>query len=198
VFSDKLADWCHEGYDYIAPPWIKHQDAPYAGNEEFEGKIGNGGFSLRKVESFLKVIHSKELYKDPEVRWQAFQRNKSTFHRLLNFPRKFLYRLSRFNGIRTEIERRVRIEDPFWTNRAQHYYPQFKLAPIEVALEFAFECVPRYCYEKNESRLPFGCHAWQAYDKEFWEPFLFSSQLTKHTGASIQNTSIPDNGAASI
>jgi len=59
VFSDQLTEWCNKGYDYIAPPWIKHDDAPYAGKTNFEGKIGNGGYSLRKVESFLEVINSR-------------------------------------------------------------------------------------------------------------------------------------------
>jgi hypothetical protein len=60
----------------------------------------------------------------------------------------------------------------FWANRGSHYYPGFKLAPIEVALKFGFECVPRYCYRLNNNELPFGCHAWEKYDKKFWEPFL--------------------------
>lgn len=64
------------------------------------------------------------------------------------------------------------IEESFWTNRAMHYYPEFKIAPLELALRFSFECVPRYCFEKNNNNLPFGCHAWQKYDKKFWEPYL--------------------------
>jgi len=172
VFSDKLTSWCRKGYDYIAPPWIKHDDAPYSGKAEFEGKIGSGGFSLRKVDSFLKVLNSRTLHRDPEDLWTAFARNKSLIHRWLNFPRRYLYRLSKFNNIRIEISRKVKIEDSFWTNRARHYYPEFTLAPIEEALDFAFECVPRHCYEQNDFRLPFGCHAWHAYDREFWTGFL--------------------------
>ena len=172
VFSDQLSYWCNQDYDYIAPPWIKHEDAPYAGKPEFEGKIGNGGFSLRKIESFLKVLNSKELFKDPEELWANFCRNKSAFRKFLNLPRKFLYRLPKFNNAEIEIARRVKIEDSFWANRALHYYPDFRLAPVSVALQFAFECLPRHCYEQNNHQLPFGCHAWQEYDQEFWEPFL--------------------------
>jgi len=178
VFSDQLTEWCRAGYDYVAPPWVKHEDAPYAGMVEFEGKIGNGGFSLRKIESFLKVINSKKLYKDPEDRWRVFKKDRSLFRRVLNIPRKYLYRFSRFNGIQTELSRAVRIEDGFWANRARHYYPQFKLAPLEVALQFAFECVPSYCYEKNNRQLPFGCHAWDTYDRDFWKPFMLPTDTS--------------------
>jgi len=94
------------------------------------------------------------------------------FQKALNWPRKLLYRLPRFNGVQTEIRKKVKIEDVFWANRAQLYYSEFKFATIDVALKFAFECVPRYCYEKNDYQLPFGCHAWHVYDREFWKPFL--------------------------
>ena len=56
VFSDQLKEWCDMGYDFIGPPWIKHKDAPYYGNSDYEGKVGNGGFSIKKVSSFFKGI----------------------------------------------------------------------------------------------------------------------------------------------
>jgi hypothetical protein len=31
---------------------------------------------------------------------------------------------------------------------------------------------PRLCFELNGRKLPFGCHAWQRYDRGFWEPYL--------------------------
>lgn len=176
VFSDKLTEWCQKGYDYVAPPWIEHPDAPYVGNLEFEGKIGNGGFSLRKVDSFLKVLKSNVCYVDPEEYWKNFCKDKSKIECLLNLPRKYLKSISYFNNVKKEIDQKVAIEDSFWANRAQHYYPGFKLAPVNVALKFAFECVPRYCYEVNDHQLPFGCHAWERYDLKFWEPFLLSNK----------------------
>jgi hypothetical protein len=63
-------------------------------------------------------------------------------------------------------------EDQFFANRAIHYYPEFKISSVETALRFAFECVPRYCFALNNYTLPFGCHAWHKYDREFWEPYL--------------------------
>ncbi|MBE6096659.1 MAG: hypothetical protein E7198_02550 [Schwartzia succinivorans] len=56
VFSDRLQEFCNLGYDYIGAPfpffpiWRKY-------------KIGNGGFSLRKISSCIAVISKKnEIY----------------------------------------------------------------------------------------------------------------------------------------
>jgi hypothetical protein len=46
------------------------------------------------------------------------------------------------------------------------------VAPVEEALGFSFEREPRYCFERNGGRLPFGCHAWNRWDRPFWEPYL--------------------------
>jgi hypothetical protein len=172
VFSDQLVEWCQRGYDYIAPPWIKHEKAPYAGMPKFEGKVGNGGFSLRKVDSFLKVINSNKIYIDPKKYWYEICRNKSIIKKILNLPRKYIKYIPYFNNARKEIEEKISIEDMFWANRGEYYYPGFRVAPVEVALKFAFECVPQYCYDQNDRQLPFGCHAWEKYEKSFWEPFL--------------------------
>ena len=50
VFSDQLRQWCELDYDFIGAPWVKHKDTVYAGSM-LEGKVGNGGFALKKVES---------------------------------------------------------------------------------------------------------------------------------------------------
>lgn len=172
VFSDRLDSWCERGYDYIAPPWIPHPEAPYAGDRNYEGKVGNGGFSLRKIDSFRKVIHSRRLWRDPEyVIRRAISENwrQGRIGEILGALRCFSHR---HNGARQEMAAYAQNEDHFWAERARHYYPEFRVAPLEVALEFGFECVPSYCYEKNGRRLPFGCHGWNRYERHFWEPFL--------------------------
>lgn len=71
IFRDELADWCRRGYDCVAAPWVRRKvyDLPIlkqylrwrlrraerAGRmirQSLYGKIGNGGLSLRRVESF--------------------------------------------------------------------------------------------------------------------------------------------------
>jgi len=172
ALSDQLTKWCEMDFDFIGAPWIKHEDAPYAGNPVYEGKVGNGGFSLRKIESFLKVIYSLRYYSDPSEYGDDFCTSKSWDLKYIKFYRKIAYMLKLRNSAIWEISRYKRNEESFWADKAAHYYPPFRIPPVEIALDFAFECVPRYCFEKNNYNLPFGCHAWHYYDREFWEPYL--------------------------
>jgi len=180
VFSDQLTQWCEKDFDYIAPPWIRHADAPYVGNPAYEDKVGNGGFSLRKIKSFLKVMYSPKYYMEPDLYWQRYCESKSKIVQYINYPRKILKQLKYRNTARWERSNFSFNEERFIANRAAHYYPDFNIAPLDTALQFAFECVPRYCFEKNNSILPFGCHAWHYYDREFWEQYLIRNGVTPY------------------
>lgn len=73
VFRDELIYWCSKGYDYIGAPWIdinvfnwlKLKIYPkylyymhlFFGKGKFLSKVGNGGFSLRKVNTFIINLH---------------------------------------------------------------------------------------------------------------------------------------------
>lgn len=48
----------------------------------------------------------------------------------------------------------------------------FKVAPIYIALSFSFEQEVERCYRKNGDKLPFGCHAWERYNFDFWKPHI--------------------------
>lgn len=64
-------------------------------------------------------------------------------------------------------------EDVYFLIEMQQY-ENMKLyvpSPIE-ASAFAFERSPRYLYELNNNTLPFGCHAWEKYDMDFWLKFI--------------------------
>src|SRR5207237_10589092 len=63
----------------------------------------------------------------------------------------------------------------FWSDESVKYYPGFKIASVELGLRFGFEVAPRVCFAQNNYTLPFGCHAWPKYDRDFWEPYLLKS-----------------------
>jgi hypothetical protein len=172
VFSDQLEFWCQLDFDYIGAPWVKHKDAPYSGHTAYEGKVGNGGFALMKVESFLRILYSRVYYIQPSLYWRWSCGQKPFYARLWNVPKWLLKHFIFLNGARWELQKFNSNDDNFWANRGPHYYPQFKIPPIKTALRFAFECVPRYCFQLNNYTLPFGCHAWARYDRQFWEPYL--------------------------
>ena len=168
VFSDQLLEWCAKDFDFIGAPRIGVSDRPHV--------VGNGGFALRKVQSMLRVLRSREYAIDPATYWRSISNSKPLPMRALYLPRKFLKRIRYFNNINHEIDfvlqESVPCEDIFISERAVKYYPGFKFAPPELAFQFAFDEMPRYCYELTGGRLPFGCHAWFKQDREFWEPFL--------------------------
>ena len=78
VFRDELKEWCEKGYDYIGAPWLRkpiydmpvirqYMDLAYwlrrrahkPSKQDLHDKIGNGGFSLRKVESHLRILREQ-------------------------------------------------------------------------------------------------------------------------------------------
>ena len=63
-------------------------------------------------------------------------------------------------------------EDGFWAFFAPTYNPIFRIPDTETALRFSFEINPRLCFEQVGGRLPFGCHAWEKHDPEFWRRFI--------------------------
>ncbi len=180
VFFDQLMDWCGRGWDYIGAPWIKSDDAAFVDAPA----VGNGGFSLRKVKSFLRVIDSEGF--DAELdRYQGALRGEEQPRppaaRRLTIPERIAGRIAPLAG-RGTAARTLGSPEPsplyginedyVWSFKAINYWPGFKIAPVEDALRFSFEVEPRRCYALNDFRLPFGCHAWNKYDRKFWEPFL--------------------------
>jgi len=58
VFRDELGYWCEQGYDFIGAPWNRFD---LLRNKLHVLKAGvNGGFSLRKIASFIKVLEAAE------------------------------------------------------------------------------------------------------------------------------------------
>lgn len=75
VFRDELAQWCDKGYDYVGAPWLlkpiykfplfrftswvkrKYCDFMKRPNGQITRyKVGNGGLSLRRVDSHLNAV----------------------------------------------------------------------------------------------------------------------------------------------
>ncbi|HEX9639337.1 MAG TPA: DUF5672 family protein [Acidobacteriota bacterium] len=173
VFCSDLGAWCRGEYDYIGAPWVRTDSD---GRKRFT-RVGNGGLSLRRIESFLRVIESprtrpwydsKQLRMAgqlPDVRelpgWQGLKKQLSVLRELHQGP---VWYVSNYSVN----------EDRFWSDRARLFDPDFSIAPVEVGLRFAFECEPRFCFEQLGRQLPFGCHGWARYDRGFWEPYLLA------------------------
>jgi len=64
VFADRLVEFCSLGLDYIAPLILGRSDGFWPSNDI----VGVGGFSLRKVSSFLRIL---ELIEQPQYKNEA-------------------------------------------------------------------------------------------------------------------------------
>jgi hypothetical protein len=76
------------------------------------------------------------------------------------------------HSVEDELRKFPYNEDVFWAIEASKFDPSFRVAPAEEAFPFAFEVSPRWSLEQTSGRLPFGCHAWARYDRDFWEGML--------------------------
>ncbi|KKQ75751.1 MAG: hypothetical protein US96_C0005G0024 [Candidatus Woesebacteria bacterium GW2011_GWB1_38_5b] len=164
VFSDRLIKWCKKGYDYIAAPWFESKIArlTYMGSSPISG--GNGGFCLRNVQSCLRVLDT--------VNAQAKRKTSSLIVQKLWFFLAVILGKSHKIWLNSPADNYPFNEDGFWSLEAPKYLSTYKVAPFNEAVKFAFEKFPRKCYRLNKNKLPFGCHAWAKYDKEFWLPHL--------------------------
>jgi hypothetical protein len=63
-------------------------------------------------------------------------------------------------------------EDVFWSIFVPVIFRSYRKPKVQEALEFAFEYKPRESYERIGNKLPFGCHAWERTDREFWSRYI--------------------------
>jgi hypothetical protein len=176
VFADRLLEFCAQGWDYIGAPWLK---SPKDARDGFV-QGGNGGLSLRHVPAFLDVLNNTRLEGMPMLQRLAVL-TTAPMHDLQTepLPLRWLKQANVVRHARHGLKRYLASypwnEDRFWSNRARLFKADFRVAPPPVALDFAFEEHPRTCLEINGGRLPFGCHAWARYDRDFWQPYLLES-----------------------
>lgn len=178
IFSDLLTEWCRRGYDYIGAPWTVEGQ----GGLRFDG-VGNGGLSLRKVQSCLRVLALRRSFLPSLLR--SLKRPFTFLRDLLHWGISGV--LSILKGNTSSLLQKsmhavskaaksskddYRNEDLFWSFEAPRLDPAFRVPPAEIAVSFAIETQPRFCFEKNSGKLPFGCHNWIRYDRAFWEQYL--------------------------
>lgn len=177
VFRNDLQQWCEAGWDYIGSPWLQNftdsDDAPSL------WATGNGGLSLRCVAECISLLNfptKKGIYSNPffppyhgllPVDIELDKSKRGIFERQIpSFIKK--YSILSPSKVKHECLKYNFNEDAFWSFESAKFKSDFKVAPPEVALNFAFEKKPSWCFEQNGRNLPFGCHAWAKYDLSFW------------------------------
>lgn len=73
VFSDQLSYFCSWGYDYIGAPWPRKMWVCK------KASVGNGGFSLRKISSCIRVIKERDRIEQITGEGALFARAEDNF-----------------------------------------------------------------------------------------------------------------------
>jgi hypothetical protein len=126
VFEDQLAQWTSSSYDYIAAPLVIQRNGVKA---FVEGSVV-GGFSLRRIESFLHVLSKVE-----------------GFRRL---PQLLLPRST--GRVHLQALRGQLTEDLFWSQA------RLRVAPLGECIRFAFESGLEMLDNIYAEVRPFACH----------------------------------------
>jgi len=162
VFKDEVDYWCSQGYDYIGAPWMKLN-----GKLDYENS-GNGGFSLRKTDSFIELFdHKGQLLTFKGL--QCLYRYRGPIRK----PFSILMGLFGWhNSLPYFLDDNIN-EDLFYVTLKHKKGIKFNIPKSDVAMRFSFECNPKLLYELSGNNLPFGCHAWEKHQyDEFWEQFI--------------------------
>ena len=138
IFSDRLEEFCKLGFDYIGAP------VPKSVWRFLGTKVGNGGLSLRKIGSVLRILKNKQ-----DILKKASGEYSQEF-----------------------VDLRLQIEDQFFaycsTLSELHFFtPVSKLAAI-----FSVESDFGYAYQDLAENLPFGCHRWYQNNFSVWWPII--------------------------
>ena len=137
VFYDALEDFCRLGYDYIGAAWPYHS-WPIQKAEGKTPRVGNGGFSLRKVKAFHKLLmESPALLNLNHVLNCTFE---DDFFAMCGINYKTYLNVAP-----------VEVAECF----SMEWYPERHVKKLGRKL-------------KKEYFLPFGCHNWHDFSADFY------------------------------
>lgn len=168
VFEDRLEYWCNKDFDYIGAPWFEGFNNATE-NSKMLTLVGNGGFSLRKTKSMLK-ISTPEIFRKKFLEIFEENKKKKLISNILQIPKILFFYAVQF--INPTIFNKSIYEDWLIATKAQKILPEFKIPNATEAAKFSFEQFPEKLYKLTNGQLPFGCHAFEKYDPEFWRKFI--------------------------
>jgi hypothetical protein len=156
IISNSLAEWIDRKFAFIGAPHFEGFHDPIL-PYKFRGSQ-NGGLSLRNISMARSIILVRP------SQFMAFlvrQRILPIINFVLGLARRVI----------VEYEPGLN-EDIVWSEVVPSVYKKYILPPPEVAARFAFETSPSYLFSVTGGRLPFGCHAYERYEPEFWRSHL--------------------------
>lgn len=149
AFSDQLQMWCDTGYDYIGAPWI----------------------DVNWPDSIMNMVH-KPFYADLYLYKKIFYKNDNSVGNGGFSLRKVSSALLTLKLLGKYAAKWPLNEDIFWSIFVPNVLPWYSVPSHKLAASFSLELHPRKGIVLNEGRMPFGCHAWEKHDFDFWKPHI--------------------------
>jgi glycosyltransferase involved in cell wall biosynthesis len=171
-----LAHWIDKGYTYVGAPWTGHLglDTPDVG-------VGNGGFSLRHVGAMIHICESFKASHAPVFRGVELADQMTLFRDYdlipvsqwpLIFCRRLLVFFPMLFGWHNNLVYLSKVvqtqEDHLFCLYAPLIFPWIRIPSMAEAAAFSVETNPRETCAFYQVRRPFGCHAWEKYQLDFW------------------------------
>jgi hypothetical protein len=147
VFKDDLKKWTKKSYDYIGAPWMK-----------FSIQLFFSVLLHVSIREAIKVF-TKKMLRKPVGNGGFSLRKVSASIEAIDENQKLL---SKWNAN----------EDYFWSYYATNNGRSLKKPSKEEAINFAIETSPKKAFRYLKSNLPFGVHAWETYDSDFWKMII--------------------------
>lgn len=169
VFKNEIDEWCNRGFDYIGSPWVSVRSD---GELHMEPFGGNGGFSLRNIKSAIRTLSIFKIMDNPRQVWNYHRQFHNVFGITLRLPIILLRILGYQNNSFRYTRNFSANEDVYWSTKATVINKKFKVAPVESEIAFGFEKFPSALYKMINNELPFGCHAWEKYELDFWKNYI--------------------------
>ena len=168
VFRDELDKWCAKGYEYIGAPFLLK-------NGRYEKIIvGNGGFSLRRIDAMLRVLQHPQAKMFPaELLWD-FIRCYAGCGRYLRILVPLLKLAGLLPNTRGAYLEKIRYEKDNSEDMVFHFLSRqytkdgLTMPDIKEAALFSIDKEP-VC---DVAELPFGCHAWMKGRASFWKKYI--------------------------
>lgn len=171
VFADQLNYWCELGYDYIGAPW-------FTDGGELLPVSGNGGFSLRRVRSFLTILTQRFAFNTfslifPRENYLQFYGLETPVSIYERFKKSvYLLRLLRAKFFPKLHFHWYKEHEDYAFAQAFELSARYRAAPSCKAMYFSFERFPEKLYSLTGGILPFGAHAVARYTPEFWAQWI--------------------------
>lgn len=146
IFKDELLDWCKKDYDYIGAPWI---NKPIFLFQYVLVKKGIG--------CALQMLFRNNLFRAVGNGGLSLRKVSSFIEVLADNKQSEAWKIN---------------EDFYWSFFAQKERNNFKKPSAREAALFSIELNPKKLMKKQNNVLPFGIHAWERYNPEFWKDII--------------------------